>query len=337
MSVLPNACVTLQLGAEDQRRLGAVCNAVYLSPGFTGEAFRAALAEAEGLLCSNQISLGAEVMALAPSLRVISGFGVGYNNVDLAEATLRGIAVCNTPGVLSAAVADLTIGMIIAASRGIVANAAFVSEGGWARREAAPGLGWDLHGKTLGLIGFGRIGKAVAERARPFGMRVVYHDTFEDPGSGWQDCQYRPLDDLLRECDVLSLHVNLTDETNHLINRRTLGLMKPTAWVVNTSRGPVIDQAALTVALSVGQIAGAVLDVLEVEPPAAEDPILSLGNAIILPHIGSATVETRAAMLELAVANFAAVMSGNAPPECVNPEILDRALTRKAGPGNQRR
>lgn len=329
MSSLPKACVTLQLTDSDRARLAEVCDATYLPAGYTPEAFTAALAESEGLLCSNQIPLGRDVLALAPRLRVISGFGVGYNNVDLDEATRHGIAVCNTPGVLSAAVADLTIGMIITASRGLIPNATFVREGGWAKREPAPGLGWDLAGKTLGLIGFGRIGRAVAERARAFGMRVIYHDTFTDPGAGWDDCQYRTLDDLLRACDVLSLHVNLTNETHHLINARALGLMKASAWVINTSRGPVIDQNALTEALRTKQIAGAVLDVLEVEPPAADDLILAIENAVILPHIGSATVETRAAMLELAVANFVAAMGGQTPPECVNPEILERALTRR--------
>jgi phosphoglycerate dehydrogenase-like enzyme len=157
----------------------------------------------------------------------------------------------------------------------------------------------------------------------------LYFDTFANPGAGWEDCAYRPLDDLLRESDVVSLHVNLDESTHHIINERALGLMKPSAWVINTSRGPVIDQPALTRALRGGVIAGAVLDVLEDEPPAADDPILTLPNAVIFPHIGSATVETRAAMLDLAVANFVAIMSGQRPPECVNPGVLERALQRR--------
>ena len=325
---LPLAAVTLSLTPEHTEVVAGVCSPTFVS-GPTHETWGACLETAEGLLCSNQIPITAEVMDAAPRLRVISGFGVGYNNVDLEAATARGIAVCNTPGVLSAAVADLTIGMIITASRAIVPNAAYVRHGGWARREPAPGLGWDLTGKTLGLIGFGRIGKAVCERARVFGMTVVYFDTFSDPGAGWSDSQYRALDDLMRESDVVSLHVNLTAETHHIINERTLALMKPTAWVINTSRGPVIDQPALTRALQAGTIAGAVLDVLEDEPPAPDDPILTLPNAIIFPHIGSATVETREAMLRLAIDNFVAVMSGEVPPECVNPEVLDRARRRR--------
>jgi len=326
---LPKACITLALTEDTRGGVEAVCVPRHLPSGYSDEEFRAALAEAEGLLCSNQLPIDARVMDLAPRLRVISGFGVGYNNVDVEEATRRGIAVCNTPGVLSAAVADLTIGMILAASRGMVASASYVRSGGWSRREPLPPLGWDVAGKTLGLVGFGRIGKAVAERARAFGMRIVCHDVFSDPGPGWQDCAMLPFDDLLRESDVLSLHVNLTPRTHHLIDARALGLMKPTAWIINTSRGPVIDQKALTAALQSGQVAGAVLDVLEDEPPAPDDPILTLPNAIIFPHIGSATVETRAAMLDLAVRNFTAVMSGQTPPECVNPEVLERALPRR--------
>lgn len=326
---LPRACVTLALTEEARAQVAAVCDADHLEPGYSEAQFAQSLANAEGLLCSNQIPIGPAVMDLAPRLRVISGFGVGYNNVDLDEANRRKIVVCNTPGVLSAAVADLTIGMIVMASRDLVANAAFVRDGGWARRELAPGLGWDLLGKTLGLIGFGRIGRAVAERARVFGMRIVYYDTFVSPGPGFEDCQPRSLDDLLREADVVSLHVNLTAETHHILDTRALALMKPTAWVINTSRGPVIDQPALAAALAANRVGGAVLDVLEAEPPAADDPILRLPNAIIFPHIGSATVETRAAMLDLAVRNFVAVMSGQRPPECVNPEVLEHALQRR--------
>lgn len=326
---LPRACITLALPPEARARVAAVCRPRYLAPGHSASEFHEALAGAEGLLCSNQIPLPASLMDAAPHLRVISGFGVGYNNVDLEAATARGIAVCNTPGVLTAAVADLTIGMIVMASRDLLTNAAYVRGGGWVRREPAPGLGWDLAGKTLGLVGFGRIGRAVAERARAFGMKLAYHDTFTDPGPGWEDCPSRSFDDLLGESDVLSLHVNLDESTHHIINARALALMKPTAWVINTSRGPVIDQPALSRALQSGLIAGAVLDVLEVEPPTPDALILKLPNAIIFPHIGSATVETRAAMLDLAVANFVAVMSGKKPPECVNPEVLDRALQRR--------
>ncbi len=169
----------------------------------------------------------------------------------------------------------------------------------------------------------------MAERARVFGMRVCFYDTFATPRAGFDDCAFREFDDLLRESDVVSIHVDLNRETHHLIDARALSLMKPNAWVINTSRGPVINQKALAAALASKKMAGAVLDVLEDEPPDADDPILTLDNAIIFPHIGSATVETRAAMLDLAVANFTAVMSGQVPAACVNPEVLERAMRRR--------
>lgn len=325
----PIACAIISLPPEAEARLRASCDLVLVPPGSSRETVMAALAEAEGLLCPAPFPIDGALLDAAPRLRVISNFGVGYNNVDLAELNRRGIVVCNTPGVLSEAVADLTFGLILAASRRLLQNAAYVSAGGWSAREPAPPLGFDLAGKTLGLIGLGRIGQAVARRAQAFGMAVVYHDVFTAPPAACAYCSYRRLDDLLREADIVSLHVNLTSETHHLLGARELGLLKPTAWLVNTSRGPVVDQAALVEALRAGAIAGAALDVLEDEPPAADDPILGLPNVVLLPHIGSATVETRAAMLDLAVRNLEAVLRGEEPPACVNGEVLPRALGRR--------
>jgi glyoxylate reductase len=322
---LPVACIAVDVPEDVKARLATVCTPQFI----TTEEVPGAIREAEGLLCPAPFPITPQLLDSAPHLRVVSNFGVGFNNVDLIEMARRGIAVCNTPGVLSAAVADLTLGMIVMASRGLVANATYVSSGGWANRAVAPGLGWDLEGKTLGLVGFGRIAKAVAVRARTFGFRILFYDTFTDPGSDWRDCQYRSLEDLLAESDVVSVHVNLTEVTHHLIGAAALARMKRTAWLINTARGPVVDQPALTAALQSNTIAGAVLDVLEVEPPAKDDPILGLANAVILPHIGSATVETRAAMLDLSVRNLMAVLSGTPPPECVNPETLERALARR--------
>lgn len=325
----PIACVTIGLPPEVQERLGAVCDLRMVAADAPAAALREALTEAEGLLCSALLPVDEALMARAPRLRVVSNFGVGFNNVDLPEATRRAIAVCNTPGVLSDAVADLTLALILGASRRLVENANYVAHRGWSGGRPAPALGFDIDGKTLGLVGLGRIGRAVAQRARAFGMEIIYHDTFETAPAEFGYCRYRPLDDLLRESDVVSLHVNLTPDTHHLIGEHELGLMQPTAWIVNTSRGPVIDQAALVRALRHGAIAGAALDVLETEPPAADEPILSLPNVVLLPHIGSATMETRAAMLELAVTNLEAVLSGNEPPACVNREALTRALQRR--------
>ena len=286
-----------------------------------------AIGDAEGLLCSNMVVIDRAFLEAAPSLRVISGFGVGYNNTDVQAATELGILVCNTPGVLTDAVADLTMGLILSFSRRIAANAAYVRDGGWGTSPPPP-FGFDLRGKTLGIIGFGRIGLAVADRARAFGLSVIFHDVFQASPDNYTDCTYCDLADLLSRSDIVSIHTNLSRETHHLLSARQFAVMKPTALLVNTARGPVIDQAALYAALTDGQIAGAALDVLESEPPAAGDPLLQLPNVIVLPHVGSATTETRAAMLDLAVTNLVEALSGREPPACVNPEALPRALAR---------
>jgi glyoxylate reductase len=319
----PPAIIAIDLPAgllEDLRRS--------VTPIVTGgdpAAVAEALPRAEGILCSALLPLPAELLDRAPRLRVISNFGVGYNNVDLEAATARGIAVCNTPGVLSGAVADLAMALILAVARRLFANAAYVRGGGWSRREPPPPLGWDPAGKTLGIVGFGRIGQAVALRARAFGMEVVYHDLVNEPVEGLEDCRPVSLEELLETSDVVSLHVNLDPSTHHLIGARELALMKPTAWLINTSRGQVVDQQALTAALQDGTIAGAALDVLDPEPPAPDDPLLAMENVIVLPHVGSATVETRAAMRDMAVRNLVAVLTGRTPPACVNPSVLAHA------------
>ena len=326
MVVKPKAVVIVPLPPEVEASLREICDLTLL-PGTTPrEEIIAALADAEGFCGPAPFPIDNALLDAAPRLRVIANFGVGFNNVDLEELDRRGIVCCNTPGVLSDAVADLTMGLILAASRHIVTSADYVTSGGWARREPGPALGFDVGGKTLGIIGFGRIGRATAKRAEAFGMHVIFHDVARAVDA---ESQARDLDDLLREADIVSMHVNLTAETYHIIGARELALMKPTAWIVNTARGPVIDQAALTEALRSNRIAGAALDVLEVEPPDPADPILTLPNVIILPHVGSATVETRAAMLDLAVRNLSAVLSGQRPPECVNPQSLERAMARR--------
>lgn len=325
----PKAVVIVPLPPEVEALLSDICDLTLL-PGTTPrEEIIAALSDAEGFLGPAPFPIDNPLLDAAPRLRVIANFGVGFNNVDLDELDRRGIVCCNTPGVLSDAVADLTMGLILAASRHIVTSADYVTSGGWARREPGPQLGFDLRGKTLGLIGFGRIGKETAKRARAFGMKVTWCDVADSPGDEWVDCIRCDLDQLLIESDIVSMHVNLTEATHHIIGARELALMKPTAWIVNTARGPVIDQAALTEALRSNRIAGAALDVLEVEPPDPADSILTLPNVIILPHVGSATVETRAAMLDLAVRNLRAVLAGAIPPECVNPQSLERAMVRR--------
>lgn len=322
MSSLPVACVAIQLPPAVQASLADVCELRFLGPTASNDEIRAALCDAEGLLCSALFPLPAELLAAAPRLRVVANFGVGFNNVDLAEATRRRIAICNTPEVLSGAVADLTMALILGASRKVIENNDYVRRGEWSARQPAPPLGFDLAGKTLGIVGFGRIGREVAVRARAFGMSVAYFDVAAEVGDEWSWCQRHALHDLLAESDIVSVHVNLTPLSHHLIGAIELGLMKATAWLLNTSRGPAVDQEALVSVLKTGQIAGAALDVLETEPPDANDPILSLPNVIVLPHVGSATVETRAAMLDLAVRNLRAVLTEERPPACVNPEVL---------------
>jgi lactate dehydrogenase-like 2-hydroxyacid dehydrogenase len=265
--------------------------------------------------------IDADVIAAAPQLRVISNFGVGFDNVDLAAATARGIIVCNTPGVLTNAVADLTMALVLSLARRLPEAERFVREGRWLPG-ARMDLGSDVEGKLLGVIGLGRIGQAVAARAQAFGIRVCFHDVLREPPAGAAYCVYNELDDLLREADYISLHVNLSDVTRHLIGERELGLMKPASYLINTSRGQVVDQAALTKALEGGQIGGAALDVFEREPLRLDDPLLSLPNVIVLPHIGSGTRETRAAMLDLAIDNLLAALRGDRPACVVNPEAL---------------
>jgi len=244
-----------------------------------------------------------------PDVRVVANVAVGYDNIDVVEATRRGIAVGNTPGVLTEATADLTWALILAASRRVVEAADVVKTGGWTTWQPDFMCGLELNGAVLGIVGMGAIGRAVAWRAAGFGMRVVSH-------------RPEPLGVVLRTADVVSLHVPLNETTRHLIGEPELHLMKPTAVLVNTARGGVVDQAALRRALSEGWIGAAGLDVVEVEPIPLDDPLLRMPNCVVLPHVGSATVATRRRMMGLAVANVQAALSGGPMPACVNPEVL---------------
>jgi lactate dehydrogenase-like 2-hydroxyacid dehydrogenase len=323
----PTVCVCVSIEDDLLGVLSAECQAC-VHQDFARDAFAADLSRAEALLCISSLPVTRELISSAPRLRVISTVSVGFDHVDVGAATERGIVVCNTPGVLTDAVADYTMLLILELARGMAGYASMVRDGRWANGDTPP-LGFDLAGKTLGIVGYGRIGRAVADRARAFGMRIIHYDVVvSDSPEGHRDS----LDDLLREADIVSLHVNLTPRTAHLIGARELRLMKPSAYLVNTARGGVVDQAALVDALRGGVIAGAALDVLEREPCALDDPILALPNVLVLPHAASATRETRRAMRELAVRNLLAVLRGEAPECCVNPEVLPHALA----PGEQR-
>ena len=260
---------------------------------------------------------------LATNLRVASTHSVGYNHIDVDAATKRGIAVCNTPGVLNAAVADLAMLMILMLSRKALQFEQFSRSGTWGKGEWPEYLGNDIAGKTLGVVGYGRIGREVARRRAALGMRPVWYDIFDQPPPDAPDAPKRSLDDLLRESDFVTVHLDLNESTHHLIGERELGLMKNTAYLVNTARGLVVDQAALTRALENGTIAGAALDVLEKEPPEADERIVQLPNVITFPHIGTATEETRKAMRELTVDNAVNVLTGKTPRAIVNPSVLE--------------
>jgi glyoxylate reductase len=266
-----------------------------------------------------------EVLDREPQLRVVSNFAVGYDNVDVPAATARGVAVCNTPGVLTETTADATWALLMAAARRTVEGVDYVRAGKWQTWGPMLLLGQDVHHATLGIVGFGRIGKEVAKRARGFDMRVLAYDVHRDEAAANElGVAFVELDDLLREADFVTLHVALTDETRQLIDGRALELMKATAVLVNAARGPVVDTDALVAALRDGQIFAAGLDVTDPEPLPADHPLLSLPNATVVPHTASGTVATRNQMADLAARNLLAVLRGERPPQIVNPEVLER-------------
>ena len=265
------------------------------------------------------------VLDREPQLRVVSNFAVGFDNIDVPAATERGVAVCNTPGVLTDATADHAFALLMAAARRIPEGIEYVREGKWKTWGPLLLLGRDLYRATLGIVGFGRIGQTIARRARGFEMQILYYDAQRYPDAERDlGVTYRELDDLLRESDFITLHVVLTPETQQMIGAREFGLMKREAIVVNAARGPVIDTDALVAALRDGQIMGAALDVTDPEPLPAEHPLVSLPNCIVVPHIASATVATRDAMATLAARNVLAVLRGERPEAIVNPEVLGR-------------
>ena len=255
------------------------------------------------ILVEAVVAVGPEELELLPDLRLVANYGVGYDNVDVAACRERGIAVTNTPGVLDAAVADLTLALVLACRRNLVAGDRFVRDGRWSRGWARPELlGRDLAGSTLGLVGMGRIGSQVARRAEAFGMRVVHHRRSDG----------LPLDELLRTADVVSLHVPLTPETNGLMSRERLALLQDGATLVNTSRGAIVDEDALVAELVSGRISAG-LDVFAREPHVPER-LLGLPNVMLTPHVASATVETRAAMTRVLVDNVRAFVHGEPLP-----------------------
>ncbi len=286
------------------------------------EALRQAVVDKDGIISVVTDRIDAEVLAAAPRLKVVANVAVGYDNIDVQAATRRGIVITNTPGVLTETTADLAWGLLLSVARRIPEADRYVRAGTWHEWKLLLMAGRDVYGQTLGIVGMGRIGQAVARRARGFGMRIRYHnrhplaaETEADLDAAWVD-----LPALLQTSDFVSLHVPLTPQTTHLVGEAELRMMRPTAYLINTARGAVVDQPALIRALQEGWIAGAGLDVFEHEPD-VPDALRQLENVVLLPHIGSASVTTHTRMAVTAAQNLMAALRGERPPNGVNPEV----------------
>lgn len=281
------------------------------------------VAEVDGLLCLLTEKVDANLMDSAANLKVISQMAVGFDNIDVNAATERKLPVGHTPGVLTDTTADFAFALLMSAARRVVEGEKYVHAGKWQTWGPTLLMGQDIYGATLGIIGMGRIGRAMAKRASGFNMKIIYADEYEVPASEGLNAERRSIDEVLQEADFLSLHTPLTPETKHLIGERALKLMKPTATLINTARGPIVDQAALFTALSNGEIAYAALDVTQPEPIPMDDPLLTLDNCLIVPHIASSSVATRNRMSVMAAENLVAGLNGERLPHCANPQLYD--------------
>ena len=283
----------------------------------------------DALICLLTDKIDGEVMDASPHLKIIANYAVGYDNIDVEEATRRGIIVTNTPGVLTETVADLTWALIMAIARRIVEGDKLMRQGkfkGWAPKLL---LGSDIYGKTLGIIGAGRIGTAVAKRAAGFNMKILYYD-MEKKEEIEKECnaKFVDLETLLKEADFVSLHIPLTPETFHIIGEKELKMMKKTAYLINTARGKCVDEKALVKALKEGWIRGAALDVFENEPEISPE-LKEMDNVVLTPHIGSASYETRSRMAIIVAENVIAALNGKIPPNCINPEVFKKSERNK--------
>ena len=315
----PKLFITRYIPEEAIKRLEEVFE-VEIFPenrAITHEELKEKVKDIDALICLLTDNIDHEIIEAASNLKCISVYAVGYNNIDVETATKHGIVICNTPGVLTETTADLAWALIMSCARRIVEADRFVREGKFQGWEPMLMLGNDIFGKTLGIIGMGRIGRAVAHRALGFDMKVIYYDPQVDPESLPSDYVSVDLTTLCQNSDFISIHTPLTPETRHLIGEKEFNLMKPTAILINTARGPIIDEQTLISALKEHKIAGAGLDVYENEPVIPEE-LIKLSNVILLPHIGSASYETRTKMALLAAENAIAVIEGKNPPARVN-------------------
>ncbi len=286
---------------------------------------REKLADCVGLLSLLTEKIDAELMDSLPGLKVVSNYAVGFNNIDIPAATERGICVGNTPGVLTEATADLAFTLLISAARRVVQGHRYTVEGHWKTWEPRGHVGQDLVGKTIGIVGMGRIGYALAKRCRlGWDMRVLYHDPRgNEPAEHDLQATQVDFETLLAASDFVSVHADLNESTHGMFDRQAFRRMKPTAVFVNTARGPLVVEADLTAALQTGEIFAAGLDVTDPEPPLMDNPLLQLDNVIILPHIASATVSSRNGMARIAAENLIAGVRGEPLPHWVNPEVAD--------------
>ncbi len=326
--------LTGQLPADLLQKLSARANLTHLPPADSGstQALLEAIAECDAVVSFLSERFSDDVLARTPRLKLIANVAVGYDNIDVESASRRNILVTNTPGVLDETTADLAFGLLLSCARRIVEADCFVRNGNWSGWLPDLMLGVDVQGKTLGIVGFGRIGKAMARRALGFGMKVQYAVKSEDKRvelSEFANCKRVALEELLSTSDFVSLHCPLAKDTFHLIGKAELARLKPGAILVNTSRGAVVDQNALISALQSGQLGGAGLDVFEDEPivPAG---LIECENVVLTPHIGSASVETRYKMAALAVNGLLTAITGQLPSNAVNPEVWPRFVERTA-------
>ena len=289
---------------------------------------KAEKADALVTLLSDKIDV--EVFEVAPKLKIVAQMAVGFDNVNVQEATKRGIYVTNTPEVLTDTTADFAWTLLMAVARRVVEADKYVRTGQW-KVSWHPNMimGRDIYDATIGIVGAGRIGYAVAERAKGFKMKILYYDVVHRPEMEKIGAKRAKFSELLRESDFVSVHVPLMKETYHLINAEKLKLMKKTAYLINNSRGPIVDEKALYEALKSGKIAGAGLDVFEQEPTPVDNPLLKLENVVVAPHISSASYETRSKMAEMVAENLSAFFKGEKPPNLVNPDVLKVRLLAK--------